>query len=79
MDRDELLMAVRLAMQVIGGALVARGVGDAAMWEAAAGLAVILAGYVASRRSRRRLRAKALSGEAALGMLREGLRPSPPG
>jgi hypothetical protein len=75
MDRDELLMMVRLGMQVLGGALVARGVGDAALWEAAAGVAVIVAGYLASRRSRAALRAQALSGQAALGMLREGLRP----
>lgn len=71
MDRDELLMAVRLGVQILGGALMARGIGDAAVWEAVAGLAVSLGGYIASRRSRAKLRAKAMAGEAALGMLRE--------
>lgn len=56
MDRDELLMAVRLGMQVLGGALVTRGVGDAPLWEAAGGMAVICAGFLWSRYSRRKLR-----------------------
>jgi hypothetical protein len=53
---DDARLAARLALQVIGGALVARGVGDHATWEAAAGLASIVVGFWMSRRSRRKLR-----------------------
>lgn len=50
MDRDEALMAVRLGMQVVGGSLTTMGIGNAGIWEAATGLAVMLAGYLWSRR-----------------------------
>jgi hypothetical protein len=59
MDRGEFLMLVRLLLQVIGGALVARGIGDAATVEAAIGAAVILAGFFWSRTARRQLTAGA--------------------
>lgn len=66
MKRDEALMAVRLLMQVVGGALLSQGIGSAAMWEQAAALAVIGAGYLWSRSARRKLRAQAsLSGAIA--------------
>lgn len=71
MDRDEIMMIARLAVQWAGGILAGWGIGNAAAWEAAAGLAVILAGYVMSHRATRTLRARALSSEAALGMARE--------
>ena len=71
MDSDDAKMAARLAVQIVGGALMARGIGDAAVWEAVAGLAVTIVGFVLSRRARRKLRAQALSGQAALGMARE--------
>lgn len=73
MNRDELLMVVRLLMQVAAGFFIARGIGDQALWEAGIGFAVMVAGYIASHRSRAALRAKALSSEAALGMLKESM------
>jgi hypothetical protein len=57
LDRDELLMTVRLGMQVVGGAMMARGLGDAPLWEAAAGLAVSITGLWLSRQARQRLKA----------------------
>lgn len=53
---DDARLAARLAMQVVGGALIARGVGDQVTWEAAAGLVSIAVGFWVSRRSRRKLR-----------------------
>jgi uncharacterized protein YneF (UPF0154 family) len=50
---DDAKMAARLAVQLIGGALMARGLGDAAIWEAVAGLVVALVGFFVSRRARR--------------------------
>lgn len=62
MDRDEALMAVRLAMQVIGGSLMTVGIGNAGIWESATGLAVVIAGFLWSRWVlRRRKRALALA------------------
>jgi hypothetical protein len=71
MDRDEAMMAVRLAMQAIGGALTTYGVTVQGWIEPLTGLALMAAGYLLSLRSRRALRAQALSGAAALGMARE--------
>jgi hypothetical protein len=50
------------------------GVGNAAAWEAAAGLAVIVVGYIISRASRRKLRGKALAGEVALAAAGQAVR-----
>jgi hypothetical protein len=71
MERDDALMLLRLAMQVLAGILIARGMGDAALWEAVTGLVVMAGGVAWSAKSRRKLRAQALSGQAALGMARE--------
>jgi len=71
MDRDEMMMAARLAVQWLGGIAVGYGIGDAAAWASAAGLVALVAGYWMSRTATARLRTRALSGEAALGMARE--------
>lgn len=71
MNRDEWLWASRLGMMVVGGFLMNQGIGDAATWEAAAALAVIVAGALWSRRARRKLRDKAEAGKTALDMARE--------
>jgi hypothetical protein len=56
MPRDEALMLVRLSMQAIGAILAYRGIGDAVLWEALAGLAVSGAGLAWSWRARKALR-----------------------
>ena len=56
MTRDEILLFARLLMQAVGGVLIYRGVGDAALWEAMGGLAVCAVGVVLSWRSRKALR-----------------------
>lgn len=71
MDQGHALMLVRLALQAIAGALVARGVGDAALWEALIGVLVSAAGAIWSWCVRRRLQAEAKRGAAALGVARE--------
>ncbi|MBX9697883.1 MAG: hypothetical protein K2X74_00545 [Acetobacteraceae bacterium] len=59
-------MSVRLLMQVIGGALMARGVGDAALWEAAGGLVVTVMGFFWSRHARRALREAAVAPDSGI-------------
>ena len=71
MPRDDVMMVLRLAMQGVAGAMIARGMGDAALWEALIGGVLALVGLVLSWRARRALAAQALSGQAALGMARE--------
>lgn len=43
---------VRMALVTLGGALTARGIGDAPLWEAVAGLAVGAVGALMSWRAR---------------------------
>jgi hypothetical protein len=71
MDQGQALMLLRLALQGIAGALVARGIGDVALWEAISGAALSAGGAWWSWRVRRDLTSQAAAGALALGMARE--------
>lgn len=56
MDRDELLMLVRLGIQWPAALLTFYGIGNAMVWDAFGGFAVGLVGFLWSRHARRKLR-----------------------
>lgn len=51
------LMIVRLALQAVGGFLVARGIGDEALWSGVSGALISVAGGLWSYAERRKLKA----------------------
>jgi hypothetical protein len=58
-DQGTVFMFVRLGLQAIGGFLVARGIGDEALWSGVSGALISAAGGAWSYAERRKLKAAA--------------------